>query len=319
MRNQLGHPAGTFLSDFALPDLSGQIVRVSDLVGGSYLLVFVSPTCDPSAEVLQYLGGLSAAGVDIPRIIVPCSDGMAAARTIAGQHRLRVQVVVQEEQELLQFMRVPATPAAYHVSEFRTTVGPLAIGADAVISLLPAIMTPVDPDPSAKPNATRATPVTFWTNPGRHGLPVGDVAPEIEMATIGSDRASLSTNLGRWTLLIFWSPACPACDDVAGALTTVAKTCPGLAVMVVSRGNEQQHFELALLLGADVPVVLQEHRLAARQYQVFETPAGYLIDPAGRIAAPLAAGRKAVLRLIQEAAARVETAGADVTISAASP
>jgi len=307
VRTQQGYPPGTFLSDFALPDLSGKIVRVSDLLGQPYLLLFVAPSCEPSGEVMRYLSALRMSVPEPPRVIVVFSGGVEAARTIDDQFQLGAAVVVQEEQELLQFMRVPATPAAYSVNATRTTVGPLAIGAEAVIDLLPAIITPADPELPGSHYEPRLTPVVPAQHLRRHGLRPGSVAPDFELLTIRGEFVTLASFRGRWTLLVFWSPECPLCEDVAGVLAAAVDTAPGLAIVVVSRGVERDHLEFFEQLGPAVQVGLQDRRRVARAYELFDTPAAYLIDPAGRIAEPGGAGRQAVLRLIQLSVSQVAT------------
>jgi peroxiredoxin len=299
-----GLPKGVFLSDFALPDLSGKIVRVSDLVGSSYLLLFVSPTCEPSAEVLRYLESLRRTDLRIPRVIVVSSDGHEAAQSVASRFDLREDVVVQEEQELLHFMRVPATPAAYLVNADRTTAGPLAVGADAVIDLLPQIMTPFSPDFETLDAGTRATLITASAGTRGSGLQVGERAPEIPDVTGKRHDGLISANRGKWTLLVFWSPDCAPCYDLAGSLVDLLTTAPQLAVIVATRGTEHDAQTLSALLAPRVPVVLQKGRSLSRRYLAVGAPAADLINPDGQIAEPLARGRRAVEQLFLEARRR---------------
>jgi peroxiredoxin len=303
-----GLPKGAFLSDFALPNLRGDIVRVSDLVGSSYLLLFVSPTCEPSADVLRYLESLRKTDLRIPRVIVVSSGGHEAAQSVATRFGLGENVVVQEEEELLLFMRVPATPAAYRVNADRTTAGPLAIGAGAVIAMLPQVMTPFEPNLELQETEPRAKPIEAPAGPRRAGLPVGELAPELSRAGFEDEVGLISANRGWWTLLVFWSPGCAPCDEIAGQLADLVTTASQLAVIVVSRGTERDAQALSALLGPGVPVVLQEGRSISRRYATFYAPAAYLLDPDGRIAEPLARGVRAVGQLLERAQARAGAA-----------
>jgi peroxiredoxin len=299
-----GLPAGAFLSDFALPDLAGAIVRVSDLVGASYLLLFVSRDCRPSAEVLSHLESLRAMSIEMPRVVVICSGGVDAARTVAGRHHLGTDVAIQDEEEVSLFMRVPATPAAYRVNADRTTAGPLAIGADAVIALLPQVVTPFETGSMPPVDEPRATPIVTPIAAGRVGLPVGAFAPELPTAAESSEAGSIAGNRGRWKFLLFWTPDCTPCDELAGSVADLATASPQLAVVVVARGTDHDTRALAETLRPEVQVLRQEARAISRQYVAFDAPAAYLIDPEGRIAEPLARGRLAVEQLLQKSADR---------------
>jgi peroxiredoxin len=215
-------------------------------------------------------------------------------------------VVVQDEQELLYFMRVPATPAAYRVSEQRMSIGSLAIGADEVIALLPAVVTPFDAD-SAGSDRALATPIPVPRDQGGRGLAPGVRAPDFDLDATASGRASIADTRGRWTLLVFWSPGCRHCDDVAEALAAATELQAELNLVIVCRGAQADRARLQSLVGARIPIVVQERRAISRRYRTYEAPAAYLIDPDRRIAAPAAIGVQAVLRLAEESLARAGT------------
>jgi peroxiredoxin len=299
-----GLPAGAFLSDFALQNLAGEYVRVSDLVGGSYLLVFVSRDCEPSAEVLSHFGALRGMDIELPKTVVICSGGVDAARAVAGRFDLGTDVVVQDDNELSLFMRVPATPAAYRVNADRTTAGPLAIGADAVLAMLPRIITPFEPDDETHDDEPRATLLARSAGLRRRGLPVGELAPEIPDIVGRWDDGLIARNRGWWTLLVFWSPDCTPCDDTAGLLADLVTAAPHLSMIVVSRGTQLDARSLAEALGSTATVVPQQGRSISRQYAALDAPSAYLIDPEGRIAEPLARGRLAVAQLLARARER---------------
>jgi peroxiredoxin len=305
VRQREGLPPGSFLSDFALPDLTGRIVRVSDLTGLPYILLFVGARCEHSARVLRHLGQLPAVA-DMPRVIVVAPQGPQIAQSIAQQFQLSQQVVVQEEHELSSFMRVPATPAAYAVSEQRTTVGPLAIGAAEVMAMLPAVMSPFDVEQTGT-RELQATAVPIPRTMGGRGLPAGVAAPDIDLHAAGGDRSSIFDTQGRWTLLVFWSPACPPCSEVADALAAAAAPLSGVDLVIVSRGDEADRSELEALFGPEVSILMQDRRSIAAEYRMYDSPAAYLIDPAGRTAAPVAVGAQAVRQLAQNALERAVT------------
>src|SRR5207249_3756633 len=75
-------------------------------------------------------------------------------------------------------------------------------------------------------------------------------------------------------------------------------------VLVVSRGDVEANRAKAEEHGITFPVVLQRQWEISRQYAMFATPAAYLIDENGSIAAEVATGKDAILALMASAAGR---------------
>jgi hypothetical protein len=71
---------------------------------------------------------------------------------------------------------------------------------------------------------------------------------------------------------------------------------------MVSRGDPQANRDKVAEHGLTFPIVLQRHWEISREYGMFATPIGYLIDEQGIIATDVAVGTEAVLAL---ASARV--------------
>ena len=68
---------------------------------------------------------------------------------------------------------------------------------------------------------------------------------------------------------------------------------------MISRGNPDVNREKALKHGLPFPVLLQKHWEVSKDYAMFATPVGYLINQNGRVAKPVAVGGKAILGLVE--------------------
>ncbi len=289
-----GAADGTFLSDFALPDLSGNIVRVSDQTGHPYILLFVRPDCQPSLNVLRELVRLRRKpNREMLPIVIVSSDGHDATAKLAAEFELGDSVAYQERVEVLSFFRIPATPAAHEVDATRRTVGPLAIGSHEVIGLLrgkPAI---------GKKQRGKKTPQNDSTprpKRSRPKLASGDAAPDFAIAVPDGYSVSLSTRLGLHTLVLFWSGICPSCDGVTQALNAIAGVDPQREILIV--GREGDGPPSGLSQAPNVIFGTQDRRSVSDQYGLYQTPAAVLIDPNGRLERDPATGLSAVNALL---------------------
>ena len=103
---------------------------------------------------------------------------------------------------------------------------------------------------------------------------------------------------GRRVLLVFSDPACKPCDELAPKLEELhRKRSKDLAVVMVSRGDEDANRAKAAQHGLTFPVLRQTGWGISKKYAKFGTPVGYAIDEDGVIAADHATGVESILSL----------------------
>ncbi|MGW4369914.1 MauE/DoxX family redox-associated membrane protein [Nocardia takedensis] len=154
---------------------------------------------------------------------------------------------------------------------------------------------------------------------GAEGLPVGAVAPEFEVFDAVGDGTTLDDLLARGAhvLLVFVHPGCEMCAALARELPRWRRRVGDrLTIVVLGNGDAAEQAEWGAAQGlGEIPSLVQRGNEAALRFRVRGTPSGVLIDPAGRIAAPVARGAIAVRELIStvEAVRRSRTDRADRT------
>lgn len=133
------------------------------------------------------------------------------------------------------------------------------------------------------------------------GLPLGVQAPAFELPDLEGRRVSLERFQGRRVLVIFFSPTCSFCKQMASSLGSLQSDGrDGRPIpLIVTTGNPEANRVLVEENGIRCSVLLQQEQEVATQYAALGTPAGYLIDEQGVIASALAVGATHVLALAQ--------------------
>jgi peroxiredoxin len=131
------------------------------------------------------------------------------------------------------------------------------------------------------------------------GLPAGSQAPAFELANLQGLRTSLEQFRGKPVLLIFFSPTCAFCQRMAPDLARLPLDgASGRPVpVVVTSGDPDANRALIGEHGIRCPVLFDAANEVAALYHPNGTPAGYLIDEHGLIAAHRVDGPAALIAL----------------------
>jgi peroxiredoxin len=130
-------------------------------------------------------------------------------------------------------------------------------------------------------------------------LTIGTPAPDFELPDLNGVRRKLSHFRGQDVLLIFFSPKCGYCTNMAADLAALAVDgVGGRAIpVVVTNGDADENRKLIEQFGIRCVVLRQEQMEVAALYRAHGTPTGYRIDSEGRIASELTVGAEPLLRL----------------------
>ncbi|HEV2528255.1 MAG TPA: MauE/DoxX family redox-associated membrane protein [Thermomicrobiales bacterium] len=297
-----GLAVGTTAPSFSLPGLHGETVTLDALraTGKSVLLLFSDPTCGPCTSLLPDVSRWQHQHAGAMTIALLSSGGPEANRAKGTEYGL-TQVLLQQDREVAQAYGAQGTPAAVLVRPDGAIGSPLALGTDAIRSLIAQVTGGGTPAP--------IIPLRPLSGPGgaRHGTPnghnapsrpeplqVGEAAPALRLPDLDGHEIDLQSYRGERVLLLFWDPGCGFCARMLDSLRAWEAIAPPDAprVLVVSSGSVQANRDL----GLRSTVVLDQGFGVGRSFGADGTPSSVLIDEEGRIASGPAAGAQAVLR-----------------------
>ena len=137
--------------------------------------------------------------------------------------------------------------------------------------------------------------------PDPAGLPVGTEAPEFELPALSGDTITLAARRepGKPVVLLFTDPACGPCRKLMPRVAEWREEHAGkLTFAPISRGTEEAT-ERELGANGGAPVLVERRLDVSNRYEARATPSAVLVDAAGRVASPLAAGDTAIVALVE--------------------
>ena len=294
---QLGMPPGSVLNDFALPQLDGGTMTLSQWRGRRVALLFLSPRCSHCQRLLPDLAAMQSAGPETdPAIVIISTGSVEENRQFFGPHHLTGPILLQEDNELAAFYLAMATPMAYLVNEQGVTVGHAAMGPAAILEMLRSQGEGHEGSASA-PAQEVSKGALASSHIKRDGLKAGTPAPEFTLPALDGKEISLRSFRGRPLLLVFSDPNCRPCNELLPKLEAFHRQSTDLRVLVISRGDPEANREKVKKLGVTLPVVLQRSWEISRAYGMFSTPIGYLLDEDGVVVEDVAVGGNRILAL----------------------
>ena len=324
-----GLPLGSPAPEFELPDLRGEPNTLAQFRGQPLLLIFFNPACGFCRELAPRLAALKShipnwkSGSDqslVPSaptdaeplpLIISTGDLEANQQFFADQ-KLICPALLQKQMEVAEAYQANGTPSGYLVDADGKIASDLAIGADALMALAEVgdrgkqkpendqhliTSAPAEGrDPSQNRFSNRSL---ARSRIKRDGLKAGTPAPAFHLPRLdGRGELSPSEFRGRRVLLVFSSPNCGPCSELAPKLEQFHRDRPEVAVLMISKGEPKENRAKVKEHGLTFPIVLQRGWEISRLYAMFATPVGYLIDEAGVIAQEVAVGADSILELM---------------------
>jgi peroxiredoxin len=224
-------------------------------------------------------------------------------RALVAESGIQCPVLLQQEVEVTSGYRATGTPMGYLIDEQGQIASDLVAGAEALLALATAESRPADDQASA---ATNGHKVYKGNRPLetsrliRDGLSAGTRAPSFRLPRLDGGELSLEEYRGQHLLLVFSDPNCGPCTQLLPELEQLHRRTRDLAVVVVSRGEAEANRAKVSQYGVTFPVVLQRQWEVSRDYGMFATPVGYLINEDGVLASGAATGADAILALASQ-------------------
>lgn len=130
---------------------------------------------------------------------------------------------------------------------------------------------------------------------------IGLPAPAFTLPSLGGASVTLDQLRSNGTplLLLFMDPGCGPCEGLLPEVSRWQREhADRLGVAIISRGTRQRNEGKFARAGIG-RVLLQEGDEVSTQYSTEATPSAIVVDGAGRIASPVAAGADAIRRLVE--------------------
>lgn len=303
-----GLPIGTRAPDFALQDLSGRERRLEEFLGRPLILTFFSTTCGFCQKMAPQLGQLAPGS---PRMVLVSRGGVDDHLKLAAENKWRCDVLLEPSNDVISAYKSTGTPSGYLIDAEGRIASGLALGADAVLALADGAPGQDDPteltfdalrqkEAAATKKARDAGLAVRTSTLKRDGLSAGTRAPDFTLPDLQGQQRELAEFRNKRVLLVFSDPDCGPCDKLARELAQLheAHSDNNLQIVMVSRGDPRENIKKAMQHGITFPVLLQNRWEVSKDYAMYATPVGYLIDENGIITKDVAVGKSAILELV---------------------
>jgi peroxiredoxin len=285
-------PIGSEAPPFELLDLSGVKQSLAQYRGRKVLLIFFNPGCGFCVQMAADLAKLPIDSKSRPMPLVVSTGPADANRKLVEEHNIRCPVLLQGKMEVAERYLASGTPMGYLIDEAGKIASVAAIGAESLLDL-------AQPRPcNGKALRGKANKGLAHSRINRSGLIKGTKAPAFRLPRLEGGELALEDYRGKRVLLIFSDPECGPCDQLGELLPALQKQHNHLQFLLISRRDIEANQKKASQFGFNFPVVLQKEWEISKQYAMFGTPIGYLIDEQGVTLAEVASGVEGILSLI---------------------
>jgi peroxiredoxin len=319
-----GLPIGSETPVIELQDLAGERKSLAQYRGRPVLLIFFNPSCGFCRELLPKLkvkvesteqkAEINAESEqlrngpppDRTSVLIVTSGDFKANRSLFAEHHVGLPVWLQKGSEVAEAYQVNGTPSGYLISSEGKIASEIAMGADALLSLLedksqianPKSEIAGDGEGRAARFANRSLDRSKIK---RDGLKPGTLAPEFTLPRLdGRNDLALSQLHGKRVLLVFSSPHCGPCNALAPELEKFHRAHPELEVVMISKGEPKENRAKVKEHGLTFPIVLQQQWEVSRRYAMFATPIAYFIDEQGIVTKDVAVGVEPILAMLEK-------------------
>jgi len=315
-----GLPVGAPAPAFSLAGLHGETSTLGALRAADkpLLLLFTSPSCGPCNALLPDVGRWQRDHGGTLTIALLSEGAVEANRGKAGEHGL-IHVLLQERREVADAYQATGTPAAVVVRPDGTVGSPLALGTDAIRSLLartvgvaaadamPLQLVGANGSNGAKANGANDTHGTHVPPVRAASLGTGAPAPALALPDLDGRTVRLADLRGDPVLVLFWNPGCGFCARMLDDLKAWEADPPAgpPTLLVVSTGD----IETNRAMGLRSPVLLDTGFATGTAFGASGTPSAMLVDAEGGVASAVAVGAPAVLAMLRGDAPRADGAG----------
>jgi thiol-disulfide isomerase/thioredoxin/uncharacterized membrane protein YphA (DoxX/SURF4 family) len=285
-----GLPMGTEAPEFSLPTVDGRELSLQDLLqaGKPVMLTFTDPHCGPCQSLMPQLVMWQKSLSNVFTVAIVSRGQMSDNEVHAAEHGL-ANVMVQKKDEVADAYAASATPSAVKISPDGKIDSIHAAGTDQIPTLFEDAI--AQHAQSLWKQATgEEIPKPFT------GLPLDSEAPEMIVHDLDRRQHSLTELFERPTMLVFWSPRCSFCHQVADDMRALEARMPGdKQIVYATTGTpEENHF-----LGFRSVMLNDPDFTLGNYFKATGTPGAVLLEE-GKVASGLGSGTDGVLELAEK-------------------
>jgi peroxiredoxin len=136
------------------------------------------------------------------------------------------------------------------------------------------------------------------------GLPLQSSFPTFGLPDLAGRTVALEEFRGKRVLLLHWNFECGFCDSIAAELARLEPSFEkgNVQLLLLAYGEAEANRKYAAEHGLKCPILLLREGEKPKPFEHEGTPAAYLLDEEGRVAAPMGRGAREVLALALDAA-----------------
>jgi peroxiredoxin len=296
---------GTRAPHFKLSSPDSELRALDELIGAERVVVFFDPQCGFCQSMAPEIGKL-----DDPSRLVLISRGSAdQQREMKREHGWGCEVLLDPSGQVAQAYHTNATPTGYVIDDSGRIASGLLVGAEAILDVVSTISSSGSSADTLREKEREATaraqsaglPVKDIRHSRitRDGLSAGTPAPEFSLPDLAGKIHTSSEFRGKRILLVFSDPDCGPCQQLAPTLAQLHQSLgPGNPqIVMISRGDPETNRMKAEQHGITFPLLIQPGWAVSKEYGIFATPVGYLINQDGQIEHDVAIGAEAILQL----------------------
>ncbi|MGH2480841.1 MAG: peroxiredoxin family protein, partial [Ktedonobacteraceae bacterium] len=108
------------------------------------------------------------------------------------------------------------------------------------------------------------------------GLGIGLPAPDFAALDLDGNTLNLTDFAGRWRLLTFISPGCPACVGTIDALNSFSRSGTSITILLVGGPDQDQNRAYAHEYQSRLPILTPSPAAAKEQYHLAGVPFSFL-------------------------------------------
>lgn len=307
-----GLPVGATAPAFRLPDLHDGAITLDGLVAAAkpLVLLFTDPGCGPCTALMPEASRWQRDLASSFTLALISRGKPADNRAKAAEFGVST-VLLQTDREVAESYQSQGTPSAVLIAANGTIGSPLALGADAIRSLISQVSnghahahppTPMVVSDGRCPNCGQihGTNNTNGNGVATHGSVIGQPAPALSLPDLTGATVNLADRRGENTLVLFWNPSCGFCQKMLPDIKAWEASRPfgSPELLVVSTGSVADNEAL----GFRATVVLDQDFSMGQAFGVQGTPSAVLVDADGRVASVVAVGAEATLALARPVA-----------------